>query len=120
MNLTTLIYFYGIVDKIITISFALSIISFLFGSLLIIESDYNSKSEETFQKSKKPLRFVGFFSLLIAVLTPSSSTIAQMAIIPKLVESDAVKKDLPELYDIAVDALKKTLKGENTAEKSKN
>lgn len=43
-------------------------------------------------------------------LTPSSSTIAMMVVIPQIAESKMVQKDLPELYNAAVEALKNNLK----------
>lgn len=42
-------------------------------------------------------------------LMPSSKTIAMMVVIPKLAESKAIQQDLPDVYDLAVKALKEQL-----------
>lgn len=42
-------------------------------------------------------------------LIPSSSTVAMMVIIPEIANSKALQKDVPDIYNAAVDALKKQL-----------
>jgi hypothetical protein len=44
-----------------------------------------------------------------ATMFPSSKTIALMVVIPALLNSEPIQKDLPELYQMAKDALKQTL-----------
>lgn len=46
----------------------------------------------------------------LATFIPSSKTIAVMVIAPALVNSKPVQEDIPELYSIAIDALKSSLK----------
>jgi hypothetical protein len=42
-------------------------------------------------------------------LTPSSKTIAMMYAVPAIVNSKVVQEDLPEIYQMGVDSLKKQL-----------
>lgn len=51
------------------------------------------------------------FSALLGLHTviPSSKTIAMMVVIPAITNSEAVQKDLPEIYDLAVKSLKESL-----------
>lgn len=46
----------------------------------------------------------------LATFIPSSKTIAVMVIAPAIVNSKPVQEDVPELYNLAVDALKSSLK----------
>jgi len=48
-------------------------------------------------------------SLFLRILIPSSDAIAMMIVVPKLVNSEIVQKDIPELYNIALSAFKKEL-----------
>lgn len=48
--------------------------------------------------------------LLAKTLTPSSNTVAMMVVIPKLAESKVIQKDIPDLYNAAVEALKGAMK----------
>jgi hypothetical protein len=47
---------------------------------------------------------------LVNFLLPSSKTIAMMAVIPAVADSRVVQQDIPELYTIAIEALKAQLK----------
>lgn len=46
---------------------------------------------------------------LVALALPSSRTIALMYVLPHVAESEAIQRDVPELYRLAVDALKAEL-----------
>lgn len=73
---------------------------------------YGKEDEESALGMRKWLgRKVWIPSLLaiLAVLLPSSKTIAMMVIIPSIANSSVIQKDVPELYKFAVDALKSQL-----------
>lgn len=53
----------------------------------------------------------GNLANLIAMLMPSSKTIALMVALPAIANSEPIQKDLPELYKLAVDALKQQITG---------
>jgi len=46
---------------------------------------------------------------LVALVLPSSRTIALMYVLPRVADSEAIQRDVPELYRLAVDALKAEL-----------
>jgi len=48
-------------------------------------------------------------AVLLAVFVPSKQTFAAMYVLPALAKSEAVQKDLPEVYGMAVDFVKKQL-----------
>jgi len=48
-------------------------------------------------------------AVLLAVFAPSKQTFAAMYVLPALAKSEAVQKDLPEVYGMAVDFVKKQL-----------
>ena len=48
-------------------------------------------------------------AILLAVFVPSKQTFAAMYVLPALAKSEAVQKDLPEVYGMAVDFVKKQL-----------
>lgn len=45
----------------------------------------------------------------LAGLMPNTKTLAAMYIVPKVFESKVVKEDVPELYDLALEAVKRSL-----------
>ncbi len=49
-------------------------------------------------------------SALLLNIIPNSKTVAMMVIVPKLAESRIIQTDIPELYDVAVQALKEAIK----------
>lgn len=59
---------------------------------------------------------VWLFCLIGALFIPNSKQMAMIYVVPQITESQAVKQDIPELYDLGVNALKdwlKQTKGDN-------
>jgi len=113
MNAFT-IYFWGIADQVQG-TFTLLTVLLIF-AFIVFTTIYSAAKhvgdEDMFIPMRKQLFSVGlalFVSLIGATLTPDSKTIAAMVIIPEIVRSDAVKRDLPELYDMAIKKLKDEL-----------
>jgi hypothetical protein len=50
------------------------------------------------------------FLIVLAIAIPSTKNYAVIKVLPKVVNSEAVQKDIPELYDLAIKYLKKELK----------
>lgn len=48
---------------------------------------------------------ITILSFLLAVFIPSSKTYAAMVILPKIAQSDVIKKDVPEMYEAAKNLL---------------
>ena len=51
-----------------------------------------------------------FLCIILKGVMPSSKTVAMMYVIPAVANSAPIQRDLPELYDMAVGALKEYLK----------
>lgn len=124
MSTTILIYLWGIADRFCECIFAMAVISGIMLGLTIMypffsEEGLCSTSSEKEERKKKLEacakhrgRLIPTTILLLCIwgVTPSSNTIAAIAVIPKLIESQAVQKDLPEIYNAAVEKLKQSLK----------
>lgn len=50
--------------------------------------------------------------LCATVIVPTQKEIAIIYVVPKIINSEAVKKDLPEIYDLGVNYIKEQLKKE--------
>ena len=57
-----------------------------------------------------------FVALLIGCFIPSSREVAMFYVVPHIAESDVIKRDLPELYDMGVSALKDFLASQKDSE----
>lgn len=53
---------------------------------------------------------VWLFSVIGALFIPNSKQMAMIYVVPQITESQIVKQDIPELYDLGVNALKDWLK----------
>lgn len=67
------------------------------------------KKERSILKLTKIFLPISLVILMIRTLIPSSNTFAAMVIIPEIVNSDVIKKDLPDLYKAAKDKLQESL-----------
>lgn len=67
---------------------------------------------EAWHKYKKA-RLASYISIIVCVLalvfTPTTKEMAMIYAVPAITRSDAVREDLPELYDYGVKALKQQL-----------
>lgn len=76
------------------------------------KSEYENRIEKDHATGKRCLKvFVPITTImgLMAALMPSSKTIALMVALPAIANSEPIQKDLPELYKLAVDALKQQI-----------
>lgn len=109
MKLTPLmVYLWGIADNIQVAStifvFVLTPVSFLLWGFATIDE------APEFRKPAKWCTGVSILVLLVYLFTPSSKTIAIMYVAPALANSEAIQKDVPELWKAGVDALKAKFK----------
>lgn len=116
MNIPPLtIYIWQLADKLSEVSFTLSLISGFFtaGALLACVATRVEDMEDELKSitSKAAAVTMTLLTLFTASYTfiPSSSTVAMMVIIPEIANSKALQKDVPDIYNAAVDALKKQL-----------
>ncbi len=110
MSTTTLIYFWGIADNVRhAIGFAaiLSLIAiFAVTAWLLIADDLiPDETRKALKKSITPLIVATVFFGTVSMLTPSSKTIAAIAIVPAILDSEVIRTDVPELYEAAKKAL---------------
>jgi hypothetical protein len=130
-----IIYLWGIADQVrsclgITASFAVIATLVMYVVVCTARSDaarkkrnastYNMESyakeveaiEKAIPGAKRQCRFLAVasvFLVLVATLMPNSKTIALMVVVPAVMNSEPIQKDLPELYQMAKEALKQTL-----------
>lgn len=114
MNIELAIYLWGILDKIrITLlTFGILTTLFFFISMLftILDSHCKKETVEKWAKRNKVGLPISVIIIFVAILVPTSNNFAMMFVIPKVVESEAIQKDIPELWEAAVSSLKEKLK----------
>lgn len=108
------IYLWQTADKLLMASVVTTVILgsvFVFGmSFFSSEGSRLKKEEAAFVvKTLKLLGALTFISFASAILIPSSKTIALMYVLPEIANSKVMQQDVPELYDMAVKALKDQL-----------
>lgn len=69
-----------------------------------------------YRRWMKRFGITAFTVLILGIFTPSSKEMAMFYVVPRIAESDVIKRDVPELYNMGVDALKNWLK-DNTGNK---
>lgn len=121
MNITPLtVYFWQQADTICSFFHGLGIAGIIISiiSLIIFAGVKDENSESPYLSTiSKVIKFVLIPMTIISWLTfalfPRSNTIAMMVVIPELANSKMIKEDLPQIYDVAIDALKKQLAPKN-------
>lgn len=58
--------------------------------------------------------FIGIFCLYI--LVPSQKTFGSLVVIPLIMESKVIQEDMPEIYEMAVEGIKKNLQDQISSE----
>lgn len=117
MNITPLtIYLWQLADVIrdafgfpaIVLSL-LSLIGAVIWAVLPREEWDDEESKRRFNRIRWAITFISLVCSAGYVLIPSSKTIAMMVVIPKIAESKVIQKDLPDIYNAAIQALKDQL-----------
>lgn len=108
------IYLWGLVDPLsrcIAIFGAFLLIAALFFLHYWLDND-PSDSVASVLKNAKWLSAIGGILILLATLIPDQKTLSAMYILPKIADSKVIKEDAPEIYNLAIEKLKATLKAE--------
>lgn len=108
------IYLWQLADEVRSVTGFVSTLLFTLACIFILIGVIGSDDEGVMTKSTRLCRSFALAALpfcLLRLATPSSDTIAMMVVIPKIAESSVVQKDIPELYNVAIEALKNQLKG---------
>lgn len=110
------IYFWQLADSIKSLTDNIGIISMFLAlvPLMLIICSGGEVLEDahigaTLKKALKLGAIFGVVFSLISAFIPSSKTIAMMVVVPAVVNSEPIQKDLPELYKIGVEALKEQI-----------
>ena len=74
------------------------------------EYDNEEKNHNTIKSVLKWLVPTWLICLLGLLFTPTTKEIAMIYVVPHIAESQIIKQDIPELYDLGVNALKDWLK----------
>lgn len=118
-----IIYLWGIADNVRDTVGPLAIVTGISGVILFaigligsivteVRSDFpllDEKGRVMVFKGGKWLASISASMAVLFILIPSSKTIAMMVVLPAIVNSEPIQKDLPEVYRMAVDALKDQL-----------
>ena len=109
-----IIYLWGIADEANHVAFlfaAMTVLGFSvlsFGIAMGIE-EFGEDSVKAILGARRICGIMMPVFVAISILMPSSKTIAIMVIAPAIINSEPIQKDLPELYDMALDAINSNL-----------
>lgn len=117
MNISLTIYIWGLLDTLkqglnaLALFYVFSlIVAAILGDELI--NEISGKLNIIVSRWLKYGAWLAVPAALISLFLPSSKTYAAMVIVPAIAQSDAIQKDLPEVYKAAVEKLKESLKVE--------
>jgi hypothetical protein len=113
----------GLLTHINNMLVALAVISGAASLFLILASAMLASDEEEIPKwvkgSIKCSLSVFLAVLLVGSIVPSTKTLATMIILPKIANSQVFQKDVPALYNLAIDRLKEILEDKPKTETEK-
>lgn len=105
-----LIYLISIFEPIAVLSTILLIVLGIVIGCLLLHNNFIKEPHHKEIIIPKNLPRLFFICLFLSIFVPSKETAYQMIVIPALVNSQAIQKDLPEIYNLAIEKLKKELK----------
>lgn len=95
----------------VIMSFALLfLIVVYFGESVSANDQEDEKELNIMKKWIKGLLLPWIFVLLGVLFIPTSKELAMIYVVPSITESQVIKQDLPEIYDLGVKSLKNWLK----------
>lgn len=95
----------------VIMSFALLfLIVVYFGETVSANGQEDEKELNIMKKWIKGLLLPWIFVLLGVLFIPTSKELAMIYVVPSITESQVIKQDLPEIYDLGVKSLKNWLK----------
>lgn len=108
------IYLWGTVDNLRDVAIGLIVFPLLVavitsGVILGMGDGLEDKLLKQLEKLRKIAAYLLVLACLIRALVPTSTTLACMIVLPEIAASKAIQKDAPELYNIAIEALKKSI-----------
>lgn len=118
-----MVYLWGTIDAINGLLLAIGIVLLVaafFLALAGFDTDIMLSDEDEREGAKKWMRRCMILSIpawLAFTLMPNSKTLAIMVVAPAIVNSKPIQQDIPEIYAVAIDALKTKLKESGGIEK---
>jgi phage-related holin len=93
----------------------LILVFFILADFYLMEQDERNnekkiKNMKFYKKYAKICLTLFFICALIATLIPDTKTACMMYVIPKITQSEQFKKDVPEIYNLAIESLKNNFK----------
>jgi uncharacterized membrane protein YkvI len=112
MNITLIIYIWGLLDSLRTVLIGAAVLPVAIVVFLALCSmgEVFDDLENWNKKWVKRGIWTTALSTIFACLLPSSNTFAAMVIVPRIIESEMIQKDMPEVYKAAKDRLLESLK----------
>jgi hypothetical protein len=111
-----LIYLFGIVDDVRMMCIFIGIISAIaFLGLYIscmIDLSENQAISLAVSKTRNRSGIAAIITISCGVLIPDSKTLAAMVVVPAIMRSEPIQRDVPELYNLAIQSIKDSLKRE--------
>lgn len=110
------------IQTVCTIILAFSVAAALFSLIarIMLVTEGETDEDVSYRTAKKinnmSFLFIGL-SLLAGTFVPTSKEMAMMYVVPHIAESQVIKQDMPEIYDMGVKALKDWLKTKQGEEK---
>jgi len=95
--------FFGIASVVLTVAYFVH----------ATDEEYNKKELSVLRKFFPSVPLIWFVCVIAAVFVPTSKEYAMMKVLPKMANSQMaqdVQKDIPELYQMAKDALREMIK----------
>jgi hypothetical protein len=88
--------------------------AFVFLLIFFVVSKVDDSCEEPAKRAisilLKTVTPIWLFAIIGVLFTPTTKEMAMIYVVPQITESQVVKQDIPELYDLGVNALKDWLK----------
>lgn len=108
------LYWISRLDNICGLSIAILFFSILAiiitGVVWAINEPYDDEDKVPYKKSLRISITATIIGALITTFVPTTKEMAMIYVVPAINESEAIQKDLPELYDLGIQALKNVLK----------
>ena len=109
-----------VLHNVVTVAFIGTTLGMVFTSFFITlngcTDGWDDKVTVQFKTILKKVLIPYIALIFLYIFTPSGKELAAIYVLPKVVESDVVQEDLPEIYELAKERLKELLTEENKNE----
>lgn len=108
------LYWISRLDNICGLSIVILVFSIIAiiitGVAWAINEPYDDEDKIPYKKSLRISTTAIIIGALISMFVPTTKEMAMIYVVPAINQSEVIQKDLPELYDLGVQALKDILK----------